>query len=96
MGSLIFSDGSVQQLTSTGQDLELKFKDYRSSVIQIRFHGVTVTKASEELFDYEVMDARFERSSDGWTLRLSDDDGEVLLELSYQDADFITVQSQTS
>ena len=92
LGSLIFSDGIVLDIAHAGDELTLQFKDYRNSTVRIRFRNVRDVQTSGDLYHYEVMDAKFERLGDGWSMRLSDDDGDLLLELSYRQAEITIVR----
>jgi hypothetical protein len=85
--AIIFTDGRIVSTFQDGDLMTVVFRDQAESEFTMRFQGVTKHTQSPHACVYDVMHAKVVEQLSGWSLRLSDDDDEVLLALDFQDVE---------
>ncbi len=85
--SVIFTDCTLKSLTEKDTEAVLRLIDYSDSILDIRFHGVSRILNDDPVGDREIMDVSFHWNGDTWIINLRNDDGETVLELTYENAD---------
>ena len=84
--SMIFTDSMVKFFSKNDDQVYLTLMDYCDSLVKISFIGVTHVLVDEHIVGMEIMEALFHWTGDSWVVNFKNDDGETILELSYENA----------
>lgn len=81
--SVIFTDGRIVRTSREGEGVAVVFRDQSESEFTMRFRGVTNLIQSPHACIHDVLHSKIIETSGGWSLRLGDDDDDVLLALDF-------------